>query len=132
MVKMSFNFQVSMLVATIIAVIAVIAWRVDETNKQAQFAQTKAIQTMDYGFQAITEKAMSPETGAFMIDSLVGISGDTPDGGKYSVSVAKDTISTDSIEIKIVSRGMFGSESRSQVKKMLLVSPDSINWEISE
>jgi len=132
MVKMSFKFQVSLLIATIIAVIAIAAWRIDKTEKQGQFAQTKAIQTMDYGFQAITEKAMSSETGAFMIDSLIGISGDTPDGGKYWVEVAKDTISADSIEIKIVSRGVFGNEERSQVKKMLLVSPDSINWEISD
>jgi NAD(P)H-hydrate repair Nnr-like enzyme with NAD(P)H-hydrate epimerase domain len=132
MVKLSFKFQMSLLIVTIIAVVAVVALQVDKANKQAQFTQMKAIQTMDYGFQAITEKAMSPETGAFMIDSLIGISGNTPDGGEYAVSVVKDTISADSIEIKIVSEGIFGGEVRSQVKKMLLVSTDSINWEISD
>jgi len=132
MVKMSFKLQVSLLIATIIVVVVVAALRMDKANKQTQFAQTKAIQSMDFGFQAITEKAMSPETGAFMIDSLTGISGDTPDGGKYWVEVVKDTISSDSIEIKIISRGAFGSEERSQVKRMLLVNPDSTNWEIAD
>jgi len=132
MVKMSFKLQVSLLIATIVVVVAIAALRMDKANKQTQFAQTKAIQTMDFGFQAITEKAMSMETGAFMIDSLASISGDSPDGGKYWVEVVKDTISTDSIEIKIISRGAFGGEERSQVKRMLLVNSDSTNWEIAD
>lgn len=136
MLKLSFKFHLSVILLTVVAVVFVtihfVKKTVKENDKHTLFAQTKAFQTADFGFQIITEKAMSPETGAFMIDSLRDIYGSTGDGGEYSVSVIKDTISVDSIEIKIDSRGIFANEEHSQSKRILLVSSDLINWVIAD
>jgi len=128
MIKMSFKIQMSILIITIIAVISVIVYFVNKTNQHTQFAQTKALQSADFGFQAITERAIFPETGMFDIDLLQNISGKTEDGGEYFVSVIKDTISVDSIEVKIESRGVFENEVRTRSNRILLVSQDLINW----
>lgn len=128
--KLSFKFLLAIIVITIIVVVVTAVCFVKKADSQTQFAQTKALQTADYGFQIITENAMSSETGAFVIDSLKNISGKTDDGGEFSVSIVKDTISIDSIELKIESRGTFGNESRLQSKRILLISPDSVTWVI--
>lgn len=131
MLKLSFKVQLSLIAITIAAVVAIVIHFVNDAAKQTQIALTKAMQTSDYGFQTVSEKAMSTETFSFMIDSLKDISGTTPEGGNYSVFVIKDTISTDSIEVKIESRGEFGKEVHYQSKRILLVSPDSVNWVMS-
>lgn len=115
MIKMSFKIQMTVMIITIIAVICIIVYFVNKTNSQAQFAQTKAQQTADYGFQE-----------AMLL--LEDVSGKTDDGGEYSVKVIKDTISADSIEIKIESFGVFAGEMRSTSRRILLISPDSISW----
>ncbi|MDR0304869.1 MAG: hypothetical protein LBH98_08930 [Chitinispirillales bacterium] len=131
MLKLSFKIQLSLIAVTVAVIVAIVVYLVNSINKQVQFMQTKALQTADYGFQAVTESAMPPETFSFTIDSLKNTSGTTPDGGKYSVSVTKDTISLDSIEVKIESCGSFGKEVHYQSKRLLLVSPDSVNWVMS-
>jgi hypothetical protein len=132
MLKISFKFQVAVILITVALVVWFVIRFLNKTEEQAQFAQTKALQAADFGFQEITQKAISPETGAFMIDLLTDTSGLTGDGGEFSVSVVKDTISADSIVIKIDSRGMFANEERLQSQRKLLVSPDSINWVIAD
>jgi len=131
MVKLSFKVQLAVIIATMITVVFVIIHFVGKTNEQTQFAQRMALQSANFGFQTVIQKpvSVSPEGEfVFMIDSLQNISGETEDGGKYSVTVTKDTISTDSIEIKIVSVGTFANETNSQLMRMLFVSPDSVNW----
>jgi len=131
MFKLSLKVQSLIMAVTIIAVVAVALYLMNRKNEQVQSEQIKALQTADYGFQVVSELAVSSETFSFMIDSLKNTSGTTPEGGTYSVLVTKDTISTDSIEVKIESRGSFGKEVRYQSKILLLISPDSVNWIMS-
>ena len=134
MLKLSFKIQLAIIIITLVGVVFVAVHFIREANQQTQFAQRRAQQAADLGFQAITESAvhLSEDGVVFLLNSLKNISGETEDGGKYSVVVSKDTISIDSIEIKIESRGSFGDEIHSQSRRMLFVSPDSVNWVIAD
>jgi hypothetical protein len=122
--KLSFKVQLSIMLITITAVVFAIVYFVDKTKKQAEFSQIRAQQAADKGF----EEAMFVAMG----DTIQKISGKTEEGGEFSVEIVKDTISVDSIEIKINARGEFANEVRSTSKRILLVSPDSINWVLAD
>ena len=125
MLKLSFKVQLAFIIITIIIIVVAVKFALKDNGEQAQIALTKAMQTSDYGFQMLFENAMAPNL-------LNNISGTTPDGGIYSVSVTNDTISVDTMEVRIESRGEFDKKAHSQSKRILLISEDSINWRMAD
>jgi len=125
---LKFKILVAVIVITLIALIFSAVRFLENNRERTRFAQIRALQTAEFGFQSIGERAISLETGMFDPDLLKDISGETEDGGRFCVSVVKDTISADSLEIRINSRGAYQKETHSLSRRMLFVNFDSINW----
>ncbi|MCL1945626.1 MAG: hypothetical protein FWF51_00535 [Chitinivibrionia bacterium] len=133
MFKFSFKAQLVLIFITVAAVVTVAVIFVNKQTEQTRMSQKRANVARDFGIQVVfMEKLVPPE---IIIDSLKDFSGTVVDengehGGNYEVLIKKDTISADSIALTIISRGIFGNVTTgTHTEKILLISPDSVNWE---
>ena len=133
MFKFSFRIQLILIFITVAAVVAIAVIFVNKQTRQTKISQKKANVARDYGIQIVFMEKLIPQE--IVIDSLQNFSGKIVDengeyGGDYEVLIKKDTISIDSIALIIESRGTFGNVTTApQKEKILLICPDSVNWE---
>jgi len=139
MIKLSFKVQVFMIVITVAIVVAMTIIVVGKNIADARYSHRMAHQNSDLGTQKflenINERAMDidEETGIPMIiidsvNNFLQFSEQTETDGGFSVNATKDTITADTIRIRIESRGHFDKATVSQTTDIFLFSPDAVNW----
>lgn len=130
-VKYSFKMQVILIVLSTLMLIGGIILFMDYTKKRARYAQLRAQRMSDYGLQVVMGGAMS-SMGDIHPDLLVDTCSVIQGEGTYQVSVKKDTISVDTIQVEIRSEGMSEKAVGVQIRKVLLGRADSMKWMVVE